>query len=64
MDRLQIQLVIRLDRNKAHVLAIDCLGDSFGIDEIVLVGLHERLHELSCDQTNIVPCFRSARPRK
>ncbi len=55
MDGLQVQLVISLDRNKAHVLAFDSLGDGFGIHEVVLVRLHERLHELTRDQPNIVP---------
>ena len=55
MDRLKVQLIIRLNRNKAHVLAFDGLGDGLRIDEIVLVRLHEGLHKLSCDQTNIVP---------
>jgi hypothetical protein len=42
-------LVIRLDRYKAHVPALDYLVDSFGIDEVALVGLHEGLLKLSGD---------------
>jgi hypothetical protein len=54
MDRLQVQLIIRLDRNKTHVLALDGLGDRLRIDEVVLVRLHKRLHELSCDQPHVM----------
>lgn len=34
---LQVQLVIRLDWNEAHLFAVDCLCDSFRIDEVVLI---------------------------
>jgi hypothetical protein len=39
VDRLQVKLVVRLDGNKAHVLAFDGFGDRFRIDEVVLVRL-------------------------
>jgi hypothetical protein len=54
MNGLQVQLIVRLDRHEAHVLALDGFRDRFGIDKIVLVGRHKRLHELSCDQPHIV----------
>jgi hypothetical protein len=54
MDRLQVQLIIRLNRDEAHVLAFDRFGNRFGIDEVVLVRLYKRLHELSRDQPNVV----------
>ncbi len=54
MDRLQVQLVVGFDRNKAHVLAFNRLSDGLGIHEVVLVRLHKGLHELGCDQPNIV----------
>src|ERR1700688_120604 len=57
MQRLQIELVICLDRHKSDVLALDRLGDSFGINEVVLVRLHEWLHELGSDQLYIVALF-------
>jgi hypothetical protein len=41
VDRLKVQLIIRLDRNEAHVVALDGLGDRLRIHEIVLVGLHK-----------------------
>ena len=41
MDRLQIQLVIGLDRDKAHVPALDGLSDRLRVDDVVLVRLHE-----------------------
>jgi hypothetical protein len=50
MESLKVELVIGLDRNKAHVLA----SDRFSIQEVVLVRLHERLHELSWDEPDIV----------
>ena len=54
MDGLQVQLVIGLDRYKAHVLALDGFGDGLGVHEIVLVGLHKGLHELGCDQPHVM----------
>ena len=41
VDRLMVQLIVRRDRNKAHVLAFDGFGDGFRIDKVVLVGLHK-----------------------
>jgi len=40
MHRLQVELAVRLDRNKPHVLAVDRFCDRLGIQKIVLVGLH------------------------
>src|SRR5258707_11356960 len=37
MESLQVELVICLDLHEAHVLTIYCLGDSFSIDEVVLI---------------------------
>ena len=54
VDRLKVQLVIGLDRNKAHVLPLDSLGNGLGIDEVVLVGLYEGLHELRGNQLHIM----------
>ena len=38
VDGLQIQLVIGLNGNKAHVLALHGFGDRLGIHKVVLVG--------------------------
>ena len=57
MQRLQIQLVICLDRHESHVMAIRCLSNGFGINEVVLVRLHKWLHELSGDQLHIMALF-------
>ena len=54
MDRLEIELVIGLDRDETHVLAFDGFGNRFCVDEVVLVRLHERLYKLSRDQPDIV----------
>jgi len=47
-------LIIGLDRDEAHVLALDGLGNGFRINEVVLVGRHKRFHELRCDQPHIM----------
>ena len=57
MQRLEIKLIIRFDRNKAHVPAIDRLGNRFGIKEVVLVRHDERLHKLSWNQFYIMALF-------
>jgi hypothetical protein len=57
MQRLQIELVICLDRHESHILAIHCLGNRFSVDEIVLVRLHKRLHELGWNQLHIMALF-------
>jgi hypothetical protein len=55
MQGLQIQLVVRLDRNEAHTWPSHGLGDRFRIDIVVLVRLHVRLHILSRHQAHVVP---------
>lgn len=64
MHRLEVELVIGLNRDEAHVLALDCLRDSFRIDEVVLVGLHKRLHELRRNQPHIVPLLLQDSPEE
>ena len=54
MNGLQLELILCLDRDKTHVLAFHSFGDGFGIDEVVLVRLHEGLHKLRCDQPHIM----------
>ena len=54
MDGLQIELVIGLDRDEAHVLAFHGFGDRLCVHEVVLVGLYERLHKLGCNQPHIM----------
>src|SRR5258706_14945036 len=44
MQGLQIQLVISLDRYKAHRRPCDSLSDRLGIDIVALVCFHVRLH--------------------
>src|SRR4029077_9590496 len=57
MHRLEIKLVVRLDRNETHVLPVYRLGDGFGIEEVVLVRLHEWLHELGRNQLHVMALF-------
>ena len=64
VNRLQVQLVIGLDRNEAHVLAVDSLGDRLRIDKVVLVRLHERLHKLRRNQPNVVPLLAQRSAKK
>ena len=52
--RAEAELIIGLDRDEPHVVPIDCLGNRFGIKEVVLVGLYERLHELSWNQLHVM----------
>src|SRR5271170_3452476 len=54
VQRLQVQLIVGLDRNEAHVVAIYCFGNRLGIDKVVLVRLHKGFYELSWDQLHIV----------
>ena len=46
MHRLQVELLLRLDGDEAHVLLGHGFGDRLGIDEVVLVRLAIGLHEL------------------
>src|ERR1700733_7167130 len=64
MDRLQIELVVGLDRNEPHVLSTDRFRDGFGINEVVLVRLHERLHELRRNQPYVVTLLSQNTPQK
>jgi hypothetical protein len=43
---------------------LDSLGDRLRIKEVVLVGLHKRLHELRCDQPNVMPLFAQRTAQK
>src|ERR1035441_8808551 len=64
MESLQVELVICLDRNETHVLAVDSLRDGLGIEEVVLVRIHEWLYELSRDQLHIMALFSSCAAKK
>jgi hypothetical protein len=52
--RLQIKLIVGLDRHKAHVLPLNGLCNGLGVNKVVLVRLHERLHELCRDQPDVM----------
>lgn len=58
MQRLDVELVDRLDRHKAHGRPLHGLGDRLGVAEVVLLALHERLHELRRDDLHLVPQAR------
>ena len=55
MQRLHIQLIVGLDRDKAHRRSAHCFGDGFSIDKVVLVGLHKRLYILRRHQPHLMP---------
>ena len=57
MDGLQVQLVVRLDRDEAHVMSVDSFRDGLGIEEIVLVRLYKGLYELGGDQLHVMALF-------
>jgi len=61
MERLKINLVLGFDGNKAHVLSRHRLGDGFRVEEVVLVRLHVRLHELGRDQSHVVALAAQSR---
>ena len=54
MQREQIALLGRLDRDEVHSRSLHGLGDGLGIAEVVLVSLEERLDVLGGDQANVV----------
>jgi hypothetical protein len=55
VQRQQIALLGRLDRDEVHGRPLHRLGDGLGIPVVVLVSLEERLDVLRGDQANIVP---------
>jgi len=57
MDGLHIQLLVGLDRDKAHRGPAHSFGDRCCVDEIALVSLHERLHILRRHETRFMPLF-------
>jgi hypothetical protein len=61
---LKIKLVVCLNRNEAHVLAVDSFSDGFCIEKVVLVGLHERLHELSWDELHVMALLSQNPPKE
>ena len=54
MQSLQVELLDRLGRHKAHGRPLDRFGNGFSIAEIVLVALAEGLHELRRDQLHVM----------
>jgi hypothetical protein len=52
------------DRNEPHVLSTNRFRDGFGIDEVVLVRLHERLHKLRRNQLYVVTLLSQGAAQK
>jgi hypothetical protein len=61
---LHIELLLGLDRHKAHVLFAHAFGDGLGIEEVVLVGLAIRLHKLSRDESHLVTLLAQGGPQE
>ena len=53
MDRLQIDLLHRLERHEPHGRPLDGLANRLGVQQIILVRLDE-LHVLRRDQSHVV----------
>src|ERR1700747_1696212 len=64
VQRLQVELVIGLDRHKAHRRTGYSFGNGFGIDVVVLVRLHVWLHILCRHQAHIVSLFPQSAAEK
>ena len=54
MQRLQIQLLLGLDRHKTHSRSLHRLGNGFGIQVVTLVRLHVGLHVLRRHQSHFM----------
>src|ERR1700747_81086 len=64
VQRLQIELIVSLDWHKAHGGTGYSFGDGFGIDVVILVRLHVRLHILCRHQAHLMPLFPQSAPEK
>src|ERR1035438_2638639 len=64
VQRLQVELIVGLDRHKTHRRAGYSLGTRFGIDVIVLVRLHVRLHILCRHQARMSTLFPQSTAEK
>jgi hypothetical protein len=64
MERLHIQLLLRLDRYKTHPRPSDRFGNRFRVDVVALVGLHIRLYVLRRHQAHFMPLFPQSPPEK
>src|SRR5260370_2429081 len=64
MQRLQIQLLISLDRHETHRRSCDSLRDRLGIDVVALVRFHVRFHILRRYQSHLVSLFPQCSAKK
>jgi hypothetical protein len=54
VERLQIKLLGGLCRDELHSRALHCLGDCFGVPEVILLSLGIRAHVLRRHQASVV----------
>jgi hypothetical protein len=64
MQRLPIELLLRLDRHKTHPRPLRRFRKGFGIQKVTLVGLHRRLPVLRRQQAHLVPWLAESPPEK
>src|SRR5271156_1876806 len=64
VQRLHIELVVGLDRNKAHGRSTDGFGNRFGVDKVALIRLYVGFHVLSRDDTHLMPLFSECSSQK
>src|SRR6202008_2756051 len=64
VQRLQVQLIVALDRHKAHRGTGYSFGNGFGIDVVILVSLHVRLHILCRHEAHVMPLFAQSAAEK
>src|ERR1700741_5210933 len=64
VQRLQVELVIALDRHKAHRGTGYSFGNGFGIDVVLLIRLHVWLHILCRHQAHVMPLFAQSTTEK
>ncbi|MGA7752886.1 MAG: hypothetical protein WCB05_08645 [Candidatus Sulfotelmatobacter sp.] len=60
--RLQIELIVTLDRRKGHPRPSDLLRDRLSIDVVTLVRLYVRLHILRRQQPHLVTLLSQSPP--
>jgi hypothetical protein len=64
MESLKIKLIVRLDRDKAHVRPLQRFSNSLGIQIVVLVRLQEGLYKLCRHKPDCVSLGRQRRTKE
>src|ERR1700745_2903755 len=64
VQRLEVELIVSLDRHKAHGGTGYSFGNGLGIDVVILVPLHVGLHILGRHQAHVMPLFAQSAAEK